>query len=82
MPEITNSAAAAQGDDFGGFSAGADKLVRVLAGPSELTGEAVVMRATLKAQLAELRVRLQQAESSMELIENVMQMKLSGTELP
>jgi hypothetical protein len=79
MPDNTNSPPAAQGDHFGRFSAGADKLVRVLAGPSELTGEAVVMYSTLKAQLAELRERLQQAEGSIELIEDVMQRKLCGT---
>lgn len=67
-----------QVDDFGRFSAGADKLIRVLTGPSELTGEAVVMHSTLKDQLAKLRARLQQAEGSLELIEDVLAMKASA----
>ncbi len=63
-------------DDFSRFAAEADSLIRVLTGPTALTGDAIVMRTTLQESLDALRVRLQEAEGQMEIINEVVQMKV------
>lgn len=65
-------------DDFGRFAAEADKLIRVVTGPDPLGGEAIVLRSTLQEQLDALRTRLMEAEGQMELIIDVMEMKVNA----
>jgi predicted DNA-binding WGR domain protein len=65
-------------DVFGRFAADADKVIRIVTGPSALTAEAVTLRSGLQEQLAELRRRLTEAEGQMELIDDVVAMKASA----
>lgn len=57
------------------FAADADSLIRLITGPTELTGEVYAARSSLQDQLDELRNRLLASEGQMELINDVVQMK-------
>jgi predicted DNA-binding WGR domain protein len=63
-------------DPFAALEAGTDRLIRLVTGPADVQHEAITLKATLDDQLAALRIRLIQAEGSLELATDVLSMKL------
>lgn len=63
---------------FDHFAADTDRLIRMLTGSPDVAPEAVVMRSNLTDQLAELRRRLQESEGQLELINDVISIKIGA----
>jgi predicted DNA-binding WGR domain protein len=74
----SQSRAALSKDPFAALDAGTDRLIRLVTGPAEVQHEAITLKATLDDQLAALRIRLTQAEGSLELATDVLSMKLGA----
>lgn len=72
------AAAALSKDPFAKVEADTDRLIRLVTGPAEVQAEAITLRKSLDESLAELRTRLTAAEGSLELVDDVMAMKLGA----
>lgn len=57
------------------FASDADTLIRLVSGPTGLTGEVVQLRSSLQDQLDELARRLTESQGQMEIINEVVAMK-------
>ena len=53
-------------------------LIRLVTGPADVQAEAITLRRDLDEQLSALRASLTQAEGSLELVDDVMAMKLGA----
>jgi predicted DNA-binding WGR domain protein len=65
-------------DLFASFAGDADRLVRMVTGPAELSADAVVLHADLKSRLAELSRRLEESTGQLEFIEDIITMKANA----
>lgn len=74
----SQAAAALSKDPFAKVEADTDRLIRLVTGPSEVQAEAITLRKGLDEQLSALKARLTQAEGSLELVDDVMAMKLGA----
>lgn len=74
----SHAAAALSADPFARLSADTDRLIRLVTGPTEVQAEAITLRKGLDEQLAALRDSLTSAEGSLELVDDVMAMKLGA----
>lgn len=72
------AAAALSADPFARLSADTDRLIRLVTGPTEVQAEAITLRRTLDEQLSALRDSLTSAEGSLELVDDVLAMKLGA----
>jgi predicted DNA-binding WGR domain protein len=70
------SPAPVSADPFDALAADADRLIRLITGPAELSPEVVVLHSDLRSRLAELRARLADSEGRMELIADVFAAKV------
>lgn len=74
----SQAVAALSADPFARLSADTDRLIRLVTGPSEVQAEAITLRRGLDEQLSALRTSLTQAEGSLELVDDVLAMKLGA----
>lgn len=65
-------------DPVARIAADTDRLIRMVTGPAEVQSEAITLRRDLDGQLTALRASLMQAEGSLELVDDVMAMKLGA----
>lgn len=65
-------------DPFARIEADTDRLIRLVTGPAEVQAEAITLRHTLDEQMLALKARLTQAEGSLELVDDVLAMKLGA----
>lgn len=62
-------------DSHARFASEADSLIRLITGPTGLTGEVYAARTSLQSQLDELKDLLLKSEGQMEIINDVIEMK-------
>lgn len=74
----SQAAAAISKDPFARLGADTDRLIRLVTGPAEVQAEAITLRKDLDQQLSALKASLTQAEGSLELVDDVMAMKLGA----
>jgi predicted DNA-binding WGR domain protein len=74
-PVPAPGSAATPVDLFAGFAADADRLIRMVTGPAELSADAIVLHADLKGRLGELQRRLEESTGQLELADDVIRMK-------
>lgn len=74
----SQAAAVLSKDPFARLSADTDRLIRLVTGPVEVQAEAITLRRDLDGQLSALRASLTQAEGSLELVDDLLSMKLGA----